>query len=311
MKNKIYNEIKTMETSSNDIIKRKGRTIRILADTISCFKCIDTKRSLKNKNNSQYTTINSKINYDIIGCYNCNNVGWISCSHTNNFTENGFILFHVDNNNWIERIEQLYNKASIDTYIMKKVTEWLNEINNLKVEEVEHIQVENVKFENVQVKNVKIENVKNETIKLDTVPLFEVCKRITKEHIEKSLDLEIEVGIIIDIVKNTVEAYFGNIFPLVNLTKELKVSFSISNSHSMTKDKLIKIKDNNYLGIKTCTRITQNVIKTSLFGKNKFAKEYTADIFILKPLNQKATEKANIIMGKIAEEMTDDILLVF
>ena len=77
-----------METSSNDIIKRKGRTIRILADTISCFKCIDTKRSLKNKNNSQYTTINSKINYDIIGCYNCNNVGWISCSHTNNFTEN-------------------------------------------------------------------------------------------------------------------------------------------------------------------------------------------------------------------------------
>ena len=300
MKNEIYNEIKTLENSPNDFQKRKGKIVRILADNITCLKCIDSKRSWKNRDNLAGLSLSGNGNYDIIGCNNCNNIGLISCSHTNNLTHNGFKVFNANNNNWIERIEEIYNKGSRDTNIMNTVNKWLSDIKFLKDE-----------LAKPKVELVKVEPIKEELVKEETMPIFEVCKRITKDYTEKSLDMNFEIGKIIDIIKNVVQAYFGNVFSLVNLVKELKVSFSISNSQSITVDKLIKIKDNNYLGIKTCTRITKNKIKTGLFKKKKFAKEYRADIFILKPLNQKAIDKALIIMGKIGEEMTDTILKEF
>ena len=304
MKNEIYNEIKKLENSSNEIYKKKGRCIRVLADTISCFICIDTRRNWKNKNNILSTSLDSKGNYEIVGCLNCNNIGHITYSDKNNLILNGFKVFQVNNNNWIERIEEIHNKASRDTSIIKKVNEWINNAYNANIEQVKPIKIESVKVENGKI-------VLGKEPQIAMIPLFEVCKRITKDHTEKSLNIDIEVGKIIDIVKNAVETYFGNVFSLVDLAKELRISFYISEGQSETNDKLIKIKDNNYLGIKTYTKITQNVIRTGLFGKKKFAKVYTADIFILKPLNKKAIEKANIIMGKIGEEMTDDILKEF
>jgi hypothetical protein len=319
MKNEIYNEIKTLENSYNDFQKRKGKIVRILADNITCFNCIDTKRSWKNRDNPTGSSLsangngigngNGNGNYDIIGCYNCNRVGLISSSHTNNLTQNGFKIFNVNNNNWIERIEEIHNKGSRDINIINKVNNCSSDANKLNIELYKPVRIEPVRIEPVRIEPVRIEP-KVEP-KVETMPLFEVCKRITKTYTEKSLDVNIELGIIINIVKNAVETYFGNVFSLMNLVKELRVSFSISNSQSVTTDKLIKIKDNNYLGIKTCTRITQNTIKTGLFGRNKLANEYSADIFILKPLNQKAIEKAIFIMGKIGEEMTDDILREF
>jgi hypothetical protein len=306
MKNEIYNEIQKLENNSNEIYKKKGRCIRILADTISCFICIDTKKNWKNKNNISSISLDSNGNYEIVGCLNCNNTGLISYSQTNNITQNGYKIFQVNNNNWIERIEEIHNKASRDTSIIKKVNEWINNINNPN--KPYNLNIQEVKPTKVEI--VKAIPVKNE-LSVETMPLFEVCKRITKDYTEKSLNIDIEVGKIIEIVKSTIETYFGNIFSLVDLAKELRMSFYISDGKSESNDKLIKIKDNNYLGIKTYTKITQNVIRTSLFGKNKFAKVYTADIFILKPLNKKAIEKANMIMGKIGEEMTDDILKEF
>jgi hypothetical protein len=305
MKNEIYNEIKTMENSHNDFQKRKGRMVRILADSITCFKCIDTKRAWKNRDISSGSSPDDKGNYDIIGCCNCNNVGFICCSNTNYFTQNGFKVFNANNNNWLERIEEIYNKASRDTNIINQVNKWVLNVKILNVE------LGKSKTELLKIEPEKAESTRPDSTKAESMPLFEVCKRITKDYTEKSLDVNIEVGKIIDIVKNAVEIYFGNAFSLTDLAKELRVSFTSSNNQSIITDKLIKIKDNNYLGIKTCTRVTQKIIKTGLFGRNKFAKEYTADIFILKPLNQKAIDKALFIMGKIGEEMTDNILKEF
>lgn len=313
MKTEIYNEIKKLENSPDDIQKRKGRYIRILADSISCFTCIDTKRSWKNKDNLLMLSFNGGNNCDIVGCYNCNNIGFISNSQINNLTYNGFKIFNINNNNWIERIEQLYNKASKNTNIMNKVNEWINDIYKFNIKQIEFKIESKIEPKIESKKESKIEPILEPKIKskIEPMPLYEVCKRITKEYSEKSLDVEIEVSKIINIIKNVVETYFGNVFSLVILAKELELSFSICNKQSITTDKLIKIKDNNYLGIKTSTIITKNVIKTSLFGKKTYAKKYTADIFILKPLNQKAIEKANFIMCKIGEDMTDDILKEF
>jgi hypothetical protein len=341
MKNEIYKEIKRLENSSDDILKRKGKTIKILADNISCFQCIDTKKCLKNKNNHpSQLSLNNMQNYDIVGCYECNNVGLLCSPHTNNLTYNGFKLFNVNNKNWLERLEQLYNKASKDISIMNIVNMELNQDNHVKNELLSNkISTSNKSSNNDFLKNhntidqssnnnnilqtsnnnnniLQTSNNNNNILQTSNnnnniLPLFEICKRIKKQYIENSLNVEIEIGKIINIVTSTVEAYFGNTFSLVDLIKELTISFTISDSKSISYDKLIKIKNNNYLGIKTCTKITEHIIKTGIFGKNKFAKEYTADIFILKPLNQSAIEKANMIMGKIGEEMTNDIFNMF
>ncbi len=287
MKVEIYNQIELLENSLNEFEKRKGRTIRLFANTIQCFKCIGTRRCWKDRDNLPWSALDGRGYYDIIGCTECNNCGWISCSHTNDCIENEIRIYHKDNYDWKDRIEQLYNKASKDKHIVEEVNIWLEPkpvLPPLKVVE---------------------------EIKSECKPLFEVCKRVTKDYVEKSLDVEVEIGKIVDIVKDIVEAYFGNVFSLVDLCKELKVSFSISDSQSICYDKLTKIKDNNYLGIKTCTKITQNKIKSSLFSKNSFAKEYSADIFILKPINKEAVEKAETIMAKINTDMTDDILKEF
>jgi hypothetical protein len=228
--------------------------------------------------------MDGKGNYDIDGCPNCNNIGWISCSHSNYNEENGVSIYHKDDNEcWDLRVEQLYKKGLIIEKTM----------NNIK--------------EPVVISKPEVVVVKEPEEKA----LFEVNKRITRHHIEKTLEVDIEVGKIVDIVKSSVEAYFGNVFSMVDLCKELKVSFTISESESSTTDKLIKIKDNNYLGIKTSVKTTQNKIKTGLFEKNKYAKEYTADIFILKPLNEEAIEKSKLIMSKISDDMINDILKEF
>lgn len=278
MKKEIYDSLLSLETNDNPVLKRKGQITKILADTVSCFQCIDTKKYWKERDNLPWSALDGRGYYDIMGCVNCNNRGWISCSYTNDCSENRIRIYHKDNHDWKDRLEQLYNKALIEVKFVETPT--INE-SPLKIETEEE------------------------------KPLFEVCKRITKDYLEKSMDVEIEVGKMIDIVKDAVEAYFGNIFSLVDLCKELKVSFSISDSQSVCVDKLVKIKDNNYLGIKTCTKVSQKEIKTGLFGKKNFAKEYTADIFILKPLNQSAIVKANSIISKINLEMTDDILNEF
>jgi hypothetical protein len=269
MKDKIYSEIERLENSNNDLNKRKGRTVRLIADTVHCFKCIDTKRCWHDRSNLPWCAMDGKGNFDISGCPECNNIGWITCSHSNYNEENGVSIFHRDDNNcWDLRFEQLYKKG-------------------LTME-----------------KNINASTVVNKA-------LFELNKRITRKHVESSLEVDIEVGKIINIVKEAVEGYFGDIFSLADLCKELKVSFTISESESCATDKHIKIKDNNYLGIKTSVKTTQNKIKTGLFEKNKYAKEYTADIFILKPLNEEAIEKSKVIMNKISEDMINDILKDF
>jgi hypothetical protein len=299
IKGDIYNEIERLLAREEEHSKIRGYTIKQVADTIGCGRCLDSRLCWKDRDNLPFAAWDGRGNYDIMSCPECTNYSWRFCSHTNDYRENGIRVFHKDNTNWHERIDELFNKANSDSYIIDKVHKFRD---NLRKPIADKVEEETKPVEESQPIENKVE---------EEQPLFEVCKRITRDYTEKSLEVEIEVGKIIDIVKDTVEAYFGNVFSLVDLCKELKVSFSISDSQSINHDKLTRIAQNNYLGIKTTTRVTQNKIKTGLFKKDCFAKEYSADIFILKPLNDAATEKAKTIVSKIATDMTDEILRDF
>jgi hypothetical protein len=139
-------------------------------------------------------------------------------------------------------------------------------------------------------------------------PLFSICKRLSRDYREETVEAELEVGKIVNAVKDVVEAYFGDTFSLMDLCKQLTVSFTMSDNQSVSHDKIIRISENNYLGIKTCTRLTDQKLSLGIMKGSRLAKEFQAEIFILQPLNQAAVEKAQQIMSKIATEMTDEIL---
>jgi hypothetical protein len=292
----IFNEIERLLGREDEYSKIRGYTIKQLAETIGCGRCLDSRLCWKDRDNLPYSSWDGRGNYDIMSCPECTNYSWRFCSHSNDYRENGIRIFHKDNTSWSERIDELFNKANNDSYILDKVHQFRDSLRKpIVVEEQKPVVVP--------------EQTKEEEKK--EMPLFEVCKRVTRDYTEKSLEVEVEVGKIVDIVKNTVEAYFGNVFSLVDLCKELKVSFQISDSQSISHDKVTRISGNNYLGIKTTTKITENKIKTGIFKKDYYAKEYSADIFILKPLNESATKKAKTIVSKIAADMTEEILRDF
>jgi hypothetical protein len=280
MKNEIYAEINRLQKDTNEINQRKGHSIFILSETIKCFKCIDTKRSWKDRDNLPWSAMDLRGHYDIIGCSECNNCGWISCSHSNDTKENDIRIFHKDNWNWQERLDQLYQKSMSDSFIQNKVDQLLQ------------------KEEHVDIKQIQ-------------PPLFEKIEYITKTHTEKSLDVSIEVGTIVKIVESVVEFYFGNMFPILELTKELTLKFSVSESQSYDTNKVIRTQQGNYLGIKTIVETSQDEIKTSLFQKNKKARKYTAVIFVMKPLNEEAEKQAQQAISELSDDIINDILQKF
>lgn len=279
MKDTVYNIINSLENDVNNIKRRKGMIAKEYANSISCFYCLDTKKMWKERNNLPWDSFDGRGSYDIIKCRKCCNGGWIKCSHSNTVSENGIKIYKVSNTDCYDRVDQLFNKGSSIQTIVSHVDSIINAVYN--------------------------------TPENEQKPLFEVCKTIKKEHIETSLDGNVEVGKIVDIVKNVVEAYFGDIFPLINLTKELTVSFSMSDSKDICYDQLIKIQGNNYLGIKTSSQVTNKKLNTGLFGGTKYAKEYKAYIFIIKPQNASGVRKAQEIMNGIGSEMIENIMNEF
>lgn len=282
MKTDIYKEIEKLENSSNIHNKKKGHFVRLVADDIKCFTCLDTQQYLRDRNNLPWSSFDGRGSYDLMGCIKCNNTGWKECSHSNICFVNNIRVYRKTNTNWRDRLEQLYILAKNKSSIVARVDTWIQNQNNI------------------------IEP----TIQINE-PLFEVCKRITKTHTETSLDVSVEIGKIVDIVKDIVSIYFGNTFSLIKLCSELKVSFSISDNRSISDDKLIKINGNNYLGIKTHIETSENKISSGIFRRSRNAKIYKADIFILKPLNEPAKIKAQHIMSKISNDMIDEIIQEF
>ena len=280
MKNEIYAEINRLQNDTNEINQRKGHSIFLFSETIKCFKCLDTRRAWKDRDNLPWCAMDQRGHYDIIGCSECNNCGWIACSHNNDIKENDIRVFHKDNWNWQERLDQLYQKSISDSFIQTKVDQLF--------QTKEHVEVKQIQS-----------------------PLFETIEYITKSHIEKSLDASVEVGTIVKIVQSVVEAYFGNVFPILDLCKELTAKFSVSETQSSDTNKVIRSKPGHYLGIKTIIETTQNDIKTSLFTKSRKARSYTAVIFVMKPSNEEAEKQAQHTLSELSDDMLQDILQKF
>ena len=56
MKTDIYKEIEKLENSSNIHNKKKGHFVRLVADDIKCFICLDTQQYLRDRNNLPWSS---------------------------------------------------------------------------------------------------------------------------------------------------------------------------------------------------------------------------------------------------------------
>lgn len=75
IKSAIYKEIEKLENSSNMCDKKKGHCVRLYANDVKCFTCLDTQQYIKDRENLPWCAFDGRGRYDLMGCVNCNNRG--------------------------------------------------------------------------------------------------------------------------------------------------------------------------------------------------------------------------------------------
>jgi hypothetical protein len=255
----------------------------------------------------------SRGDYDIKRCPACSSPvesDWIACSRVNEIYENGIRLFHCVDVDWRNRVEPLYRKGVNDPQIRDQVSQWLA---GLSVSASASVSASVSVSASTAPAGLTspLEPQESPTPQKPQEPerpLFQDCKRVSRIHREETSKTKVDVEKIVNAITAVVDAYFGNVFSLIQLTKQLTLSFTTSDSQSVSQDKIIHISDNHYLGIKTYTKVTDYTVSLGWVSGSRHAKEFSADIFILHPLNQAAKEKADMILSKIATDMTEEIL---
>ena len=299
MKDAILAEIQLLEQSENLLDRKRGRTIRLVLESIRCVTCLDTRRYWKFRDGLPWSALDLRGYYDVMGCSDCSDGHWIACSITSDLREHDIRVYHKENRDAKDRMYEMYAVGVRDRHLMEEVERWLFP------SAPSASQTPSSSLTPVTAVAPPAEPAS------ESKPLFKECQRLLREYREETTEGELEVGKIVNTVKQVVEAYFGDVFSLAELCAKLTVSFQMSDTQSINHDKLIMISNNNYLGIKTCTKVTDQKLSLGFMKGSRYAKEYSAEIFILQPLNQPAVEKAEFIMSKIATDVMEEILESF
>ena len=130
---------------------------------------------------------------------------------------------------------------------------------------------------------------------------------------EKTYELEVEIGKIIDTCKQVLESYMGNIHSTINLIKNIKLNISCLDEES-SKNTLLceEVEPNQFMYIVIKNHSTQK--KKSRFGMYNYQKFYLdiqIDIFEIKTLNDSAHHLCNKIINKSAEKNINEIIKLF
>jgi hypothetical protein len=136
---------------------------------------------------------------------------------------------------------------------------------------------------------------------------WDMCQRKIVSHEETSLDADLEIGKIAQMVCSAVQAYFGDIFSIVQISENVKLSFSTSSSTHLTDDKIIMHQDMNYLLIKLQSKTGTNKIKTGLFKKDKTSKVYIAEVCCFRPKNKAAEDECKRLMSEKVHDVLREV----
>jgi hypothetical protein len=256
---------------------RKDAALRA-ASLIKCFRCLDTHKEFKERNNFMFDWMDGNGSWDYIGCRLCNNCNWCGFAHTGNPRINDIQVFHVNNNNISDRAEQLI-------IIGSKIP---------VVYPTPHVEPQPFVTAPVKVTTP----VKEER------PVWNMYKEVKVHHEQKSLDVDVEIGTIATKVYNGIMAYGGDLSSIAELVKGITLnvasSMSETNSHEETFERC-KGKDNDiiYVLLRFDKKLSSNKIKVAgFFNADKDAFLFDANIMLLKPGNGLAEKKCDELLDK-------------
>jgi hypothetical protein len=182
--------------------------------------------------------------------------------------------------------------------------------------EQEHMEQDDeiVEEEHIEEQNSReiIETKRKETIDETSIDEeWDLCERKFVSHEETSLNIEVEVGKIAQMVCRSVQAYFGDIFSMVQIAENISLSFMSGETSHHTDDKIILHEGTNYLLIKLQTKSGSKKIKTGVFKKGKTSRIYIAEICCLRPKNKAAEDKCKKLMNQKINEVLHNVTETF
>lgn len=140
---------------------------------------------------------------------------------------------------------------------------------------------------------------------------WDLCEQKFVSHEETSLNIEVEVGKIAQMVCKSVQAYFGDIFSMIQIAENISLSFMSGETSHHTDDKIILHEGTNYLLIKLQTKSGSKKIKTGVFKKDKTSRVYIAEICCLRPKNKAAEDKCKKLMNQKINEVLHNVTETF
>lgn len=263
---------------------RKEAALRAAA-LLTCFRCLDTHKEFKERNNFLFDWLDGNGSWDYIGCRLCNNCGWCGFAHTGNPRINDIQVFHVNNGNVHDRAEQLVIMGSkIPIPAVKPLAEPLAK--PLAEEESDSSDSSSDCPDEVK----------------EDHPIWNMYKEVKVHYEQKTLDLDIEVGNIATKVYNGIMAYGGDLSSIAELVKGITLNVASSMSEMNSCEEMFeKCKGNDiiYVLLRFEKKVSSNKIKVAgIFNADKEAFLFDANIMLLKPGNRLAEKKCDELLDK-------------
>jgi len=265
--------------------------IDIASKTIKCWGCLDTRRCWKVRDNVFWARMDNRGDYDIMTCPHCNhgNAQWVSCSKENDVRENGIRLF------------ELWHTPSVSDVCdqLKVIYEHVKQLKHVK-------QVKQVtKTEQVEIETHKTGQREEEE---STVAEWLMYEQKTVEYIQKSIQLDIDIGEIAKAVCNAIKTYGGDFFALADIAKDMTVNMAVGISSEVGHNESIRSDSNmnppTYVLLKCDKSVSTTKLETGWFKADKLATKFKVDITIIRPKNKAAQAVVqSFVSDKISEKI--------
>jgi hypothetical protein len=257
------------------------------AALITCFRCLDTHKEFKERNNFMWDWVDGNGSWDYIGCRLCTNHSWCGFAHMNHPRFNDIQVFHVNNHHVGDRAEQLVimgSKIPVSVCPMPPLEPAVSLESTVSLEPSDSSDSSDSEEEK------------------EEHPVWNMYKEVNVRYEQTTLDLDIEVGNIADKVYKGIMAYGGDLSSIAELVKGITLNIASSMSEINSCEEMFekcKGDDVVFVLLRFEKKVSSNKIKVAgFFNSDKEAFLFLAQIMILKPGNKLSEKKCDELLDK-------------
>jgi hypothetical protein len=281
---------------------------------IKCKYCLDRKYLWRPRLNPMARMDFVNGGFDVTKCTKCNGGDWVRCSHSSENYEGGERLLKEDDSDELRysmisgRANQiLCNKKKMDEInAIKAENDRKEALAKLEREIKEKEQKEKERQRKMEEERKLIEEVDRQMNDGLDKPKYDNSIDNNFSSITENMNINIELGKMLDKVKNALATYSGDLFALVDLIKDVKFDLTISSEQeSSSQTKCISTRTKNGYPAYLILKAKANKIKSSCSllewcGLIESTTKISLDYTVTFPKNNKAKEECEDIISEIA-----------